>query len=365
MSLNSEEVESIAPRGGSGAAQPLRLPANLVARFYRGGSRLGSFRGLAAGEFDGEDWVGSTTQAHGGPQGLGLSTLADGRLLADVMAADPLGLLGAAHMAAFGAGPELLVKLLDADERLAVHYHPSQGFARDHLDCVHGKTEAWLVLRAPSNGAVHLGFSRDVAAEELRGWVDAQDTAAMLSALNRIPVGVGDAVLVPAGVPHAIGAGVFMVELQEPADWSLMLERAGNGPGEGSDWHLGLGADLALRAVDRGAVTAERLRDLRLTAPVPTSPGVARLLPESADPFFRAEAVTDGAVLEPSFAVFIGTEGTLTLTTGSKGAIELAAGETVLTPYGCGACTVSGTGSAIRCLPPLPPKVFRARGGPC
>jgi mannose-6-phosphate isomerase len=363
MSSTAGEVEYTGPQSGPGTAEPLRLLANFVPRFYHGGSRLGSFRGLPVGEFDGEDWVGSTTQAYGSPHGLGLSTLEDGRLLTDVIAADPVGYLGAAHTAAFGASTELLVKLLDADERLAVHYHPSQGFARDHLNCAHGKTEAWLVLQTPPDGAVYLGFSRDVPAKELRGWVDEQDSTAMLSALNRIPVSTGDAILVPAGVPHAIGAGVFMVELQEPADWSLMLEREGYGFGEGPAWHLGLGPDLALSAVDRSAVTGERLRGLRLTAPVPASPGVGRLLPELADPFFRAEAVTDGAVLEPSLAVFVGTEGTLTLTTESGQIIELAAGQTVLTPYGCGGCVVNGSGSAIRCLPPLPPKVFRTQRG--
>jgi mannose-6-phosphate isomerase len=345
-----EDTPSAAP-----ATRPLLLPANYVARFYRGGSRLGAFRGQPAGEYDGEDWVGSTTAAYGATDGLGLSRLAGGGLLADAVEADPQGFLGAAHVAAFGTGTELLVKLLDAGERLAVHYHPTRGFAREHLGCAHGKTEAWLVLDAPPDAVVYLGFSREVPSEEVRGWVERQDGAAMLAALNRIPVGPGDAVLVPAGVPHAIGAGVFLVELQEPADWSLMLERDGyEVDSASSDWRLGLDLDLALSAVDRTAWTGDRLAALRLPAPVPLAPGVERLLPEAADPFFRAQSVTGPADLEPSFSVLVGTEGTLHLESETGHGVDLAAGQTYLLPFGTGHCHATGTGRAIRCLPPLP-----------
>jgi mannose-6-phosphate isomerase len=338
----------------SSAPRPVRLPANYVARFYRGGTRLGAFRGTPAGEFDGEDWIGSTTPARGGSGGLGLSRAEDGTTVADLLAGDPVGHLGAAHFAAYGTGTELLVKLLDPGERLAVHCHPTDGFARDHLSLVHGKTEAWLVLDAPEDAAVHLGFTRDVDPGQLRAWVAGQDVPAMLGALNRIPVRAGDAVLVPAGVPHAIGAGVFLAELQQPADLSLMLERP---EGTGDDWHLGLGADLALAAVDRSAWTGDRLGALRLAAPVPDRTGVARLLPPLADPFFRAESVEGGASLEPAMAVFVGAAATLRLSTALAGDVELGEGEALLMPHGAGGCSVTGPGRAIRCLPPLPPAV--------
>ena len=46
----------------------------------------------------------------------------------------------------------------------------------------------------------------------------------MLDHLHRLPVRAGDGILVPAGQPHAIGAGVFVVEAQEPTDFSILLE---------------------------------------------------------------------------------------------------------------------------------------------
>ena len=49
-------------------------------------------------------------------------------------------------MARFGTSTGLLVKLLDAAERLPVHAHPDRAFAREAFDSPFGKTEAWIVL---------------------------------------------------------------------------------------------------------------------------------------------------------------------------------------------------------------------------
>ena len=105
---------------------PHRLPPNQFHRFYAGGARIDALRGVPAGE-DGrpEDWIGSTTTEFG-ETSRGLSRVADGRLVRDLVQADPEALLGPAHVARFGADPGLLVKLLDAGERLPVHVHPGR-----------------------------------------------------------------------------------------------------------------------------------------------------------------------------------------------------------------------------------------------
>ena len=58
----------------------------------------------------------------------------------------------------------------------------------------------------------------------------------------------GDVVFVPAGVPHAIGGGALIVELQEPTDYSILCEWKGF-PVDPADAHLGLGWDVALEAL--------------------------------------------------------------------------------------------------------------------
>src|SRR5206468_3373772 len=93
-----------------------------------------------------------------------------------------------------------------------------------------------------------------------------------------------DSVLVPAGMPHAVGAGIFLIELQEPTDFSMLMEWRGfelDGRAEG---HLGLGFDVALSCVDRSGQGAERLRELRSAGA-----GARGLFPAESERFFRAE----------------------------------------------------------------------------
>jgi hypothetical protein len=110
---------------------------------------------------------------------------------------------------------------------------------------------------------VHLGFTRDVPEDELAAWVEEQDAAAMLGVMHVLTVEEGDAVLVPAGLPHAIGEGAFLVELQEPTDLSILLEWAGFAIDGKSLGHLGLGFQTALGAVDRGGWSWGEIEDLR------------------------------------------------------------------------------------------------------
>ena len=71
----------------------------------------------------------------------------------------------------------------------------------------------------------------------------------MLGALHRVPVAAGDAIFVPAGMPHAIGEGLLIVELQEPTDLSVLLEWEGFPHRRGGRGHAR--ARLAHRAAVR------------------------------------------------------------------------------------------------------------------
>jgi mannose-6-phosphate isomerase len=323
-------------------AAPLILPPNQFHRFYAGGARIDALRGAPAGE-DGrpEDWIGSTTTAFG-EESEGLSRVADGRLVRDLVDADPEALLGPEHVGRFGADPGLLVKLLDAGERLPVHVHPGRDFARSHLGSRWGKTEAWLILDAEPGASVHVGLREPIDAATLRRWVDDQDAGEMLAALHELPVRAGDAILVPAGTLHAIGAGILLLELQEPTDLSVLVEWRRFGVNSGAE-HLELGWSEALAAADRTPADP---------AAFTAAPG--RLLPQAADPYFRAERLRNGAECEPSFAVLVALAGAATLHTERGGKLALIAGTTALVPYAAGTTILTGDLEAIRCLPPDP-----------
>ena len=293
-----------------------------------------------------EEWLGSTASVFGEGE-LGLSRLPGGELLRDAIRAAPEDYLGPAHVARYGPDPALLVKLLDAGERLPVHVHPDGAFAGEHLGTAFGKTEAWIVVGADRpDTAVWAGWREDVDADTLAGWVRDQDRDAMLGALNRIPVGPGDAVFVPAGVPHAIGGGLLLIEPQEPSDMSVMLEHEGF-PIEGEDEAtLNLGWATALACTELHARDAATLR-----GPEPQG-AVASLLPAAADAYFRAERLTGDAELAQGFAVLVVLDGEGELAPAQGDPLPLHRGDAVLVPWAAGPARLHGDVVAIACRPP-------------
>lgn len=311
-------------------ARPL-IPTR-VHRFYRGGSLLGRLHGRD--EEDGqlpEEWLGSITPASNPGRDepdAGLSRLADGRLLRDAIEADPEAWLGRAHVARFGTSTGLLVKLLDPAERLPVHFHPDRVFARARLGSPFGKTEAWIVLDTRAgDGEVWVGLRDAVDRGTYRRWIDGQDVEALLASLNRLAVGPGDVVYVPAGVPHAIGPGLLIAELQEPTDFSIVCEWSGF-PIRAEDADLALGWTVALDALD-----------LSLHEPVLG-------LPREARAFFWADEVAAPA---GRFAVVVVVAGE-----GSVDGEPARAGDAFAVPAAARELPVEGSLRVLRCTAPDP-----------
>jgi len=309
-----------------------RLAPARVYRFYRGGRLIGRLRG--EDELDGEfpeDWVGSVVAASNPGRDepeAGLSRLADGRLLRDAVESDAQHWLGPAHADRFGTSTGLLVKLLDAAERLPVHAHPDREFAARHLASEFGKTEAWIVLGTrESDGEVWVGLRERVDGDVYREWIERQDVAALLGSLNRFSVRAGDVIFVPGGVPHAIGPGLLIAELQEPTDFGVMCEWSGF-PIPPESAHLGLGCDAALLALD-----------LDRHEPI-------RTLPADARRFFWADDV-----LEPAgrFAVLLVLEGEARLD-----GQHARAGDAFVVPAAAERIEVEGDVRVLRCLGPTP-----------
>jgi mannose-6-phosphate isomerase len=325
--------------------KPIRLPANQPpARFYKGGERIAQFRA------DGppppntpEDWVGSTTSVRGrAPEGI--TTLDDGRLLSDAIAESPLEWLGSDHVNSFGDDSMLLVKLLDAGQRLPVHAHPDGDFAASFVSAAHGKAEAWYIL---SPGTVYLALTEDLTVDQLHALVQSQDISTLLSLMHEITVDTGDCVFVPHGVLHAIGQGVFIAEVQEPEDLSILLEWEGFDLDGMKDGHLDLGFEVALTAVERTARTTAGVEGLIRRQVVD-----ANTLPDEAAPYFRLEKVDTHQSFPAGLAVLIALGDSVTLTMDSGEAHTLASGSTMLMPFAAGGYSVEG--SVLVARPPRP-----------
>ena len=317
-------------------------------RFYKGGARISSLRSESpCSDRQPEDWVASTTCCSGcGASGLGMTTLPDGRLLADAVTQDPEAWLGADHVSRFGADTKLLVKLLDAGERLPVHAHPHADWARAHLGARHGKAETWYML---TGGEVWLGMKEDVSPEELLGHVQRQDMDLLRARMHRIPVEPHQAVYVPPGTLHAIGAGVLMVEVQEPEDLSVLCEWAGFAIDGAEDGHMGLGFQTALTAVDLRGRSVEEIAEL-VGRPGTLGP----VLCEPAREYFELEHVKVSGTADSAsgFAVLVVLEGELDLKTAAGSSVALKRGNTVVVPYSDGELTLQGSGDVLIARPP-------------
>jgi mannose-6-phosphate isomerase len=326
-------------------AQPQLLPPNVVPHWYAGGPALAAWRGLPpVGERSPEEWVGATACRFGEPD-LGPARLADGTLLRDAVRADPTGWLGRDDGDPGDIG--VLVKLLDAGQRLPVHVHPTRTYASQHLGCAYGKTEAWYILQSSDDAAVWVGWREDVDRDRISALVEKQDADAMLALMHRVPVRPGDGVLVPGGTPHAIGAGILLVEAQEPTDQSILLERT-NTTASDDEIFLGLARDVALSAVDTAAV--DDIAELTRHTGAHVA-GLVEVLPDQAAPYFRMELLTPGADVPAGFAVAVVLSGAGALLAANGESIDVKGGQTLVMPASCGDWHVDGDVRLLVCRP--------------
>jgi mannose-6-phosphate isomerase len=114
-----------------------------------------------------------------------------------------------------GAAFPLLVKFIFAEDKLSVQVHPDDDYAAKHENGGRGKTEMWYALRAHAGAEVLAGLNPEVTRESFRHAI-ANGTAE--DCLVHVPLREGDAVFVPAGTTHTIGAGLVLCEIQEQSD---------------------------------------------------------------------------------------------------------------------------------------------------
>ena len=319
--------------------QPAKLPSNQFDHFYKGGYRIGKLRNGPGGPMRPEEWIASTTTRFG-QQENGLSKLPNGQLLKDAVAADPKSWLGEKHIQRFGISTEILVKLLDPDQRLPVHYHPDQRFAKEKLQLNHGKTEAWIILEAPVGAKVGIGFKNQMAKNEVAALVSNHDSTGLLNSLEFKQVQAGDAVFVPAGVPHAIESGIFVLELQEPTDLSILLEWDGFAVDGDKDGHLNLGFETALDALQLEPLTDKQQGQIisRFESTQSISHAIFKSI---ADDFFRADYLTgDSRRVEPGFGVFLALAGNGLMKFSNASAIRVNIGDAIVVPHSAGELSI-------------------------
>jgi len=118
----------------------------------------------------------------------------------------------------FGEAPDssrfpLLLKLLDAHDKLSLQVHPPKRLA-NRLGG-EPKTEFWYIAAADAGAELYLGFRESITRDQFEKALR-DGTAA--DYVHKIRVRTGDAVFLPAGRCHAVGAGILLIEVQQNSD---------------------------------------------------------------------------------------------------------------------------------------------------
>ena len=142
---------------------------------------------------------------HGGPF--------SGKTLNELWTAHRKEVFGAAYATDLSPRFPLLIKLLDARERLSVQVHPPAHLAETLAG--EPKTEVWFFLDALPAARIYAGLKRGVTREQFESLLHSGEVE---SALHQIPVHTGESIFIPSGRLHAIGEGNLIVEVQQNSD---------------------------------------------------------------------------------------------------------------------------------------------------
>ncbi len=221
----------------------------------------------------------------------------------------------------FGEEFPLLIKYIDAQDRLSVQVHPTDELSKVRHGA-YGKTEMWYILDCEPGAQLLIGFKPGVTRQMYEKSVENGTVGELL---NPVPVKPGDAYFIPAGTVHAIGKGILVAEIQQTSDVTYRVFDWNRTDDKGNPRELH--TELALDAMDFDAPVRNVTQN--------PAPGQAALLVEC--PYFTANLVDVAGRCErelasrDSFTIYICTAGSLVART-PGGELTMKKDDIVLIP---------------------------------
>jgi mannose-6-phosphate isomerase len=229
----------------------------------------------------------------------------------------------------------LLIKIIDAQETLSLQVHPPAAMAAQLGG--EAKTEMWYVARAGPGAEFFVGLKKGVGRAEFESKLARQTVA---ECFHRIAVQPGDAMFLPSGRVHALGARTVIFEIQQNSDttyrvfdWNRLDDQ-----GKGRQLHV----EQSLASIDFADIEPPLLP--RQTTPA--NPGTIRPLVKNElfEVSLRRLAGSNALQLGGGCMEIIGvTEGAMRIEASGE-AIELIAGQFCLIPAQCPASAAHAEG---------------------
>ena len=117
----------------------------------------------------------------------------------------------------------ILIKLIDAKDRLSVQVHPNDDYALEN-EGEYGKTEMWYVVDCDEGAQLIYGFNQDISQGEFLERINSNNLSPVC---NYVPVKKGDVFFIDAGTMHAIGKGILIAEVQQNSNTTYRVSDYG------------------------------------------------------------------------------------------------------------------------------------------
>ena len=220
----------------------------------------------------------------------------------------------------FGENFPLLIKFIDAAQPLSVQVHPNDEQAKK-LHNSFGKSEMWYIMDAENDSELIIGFKDGITKGDYEKHLSKENLEEIL---GKVLVQKGDAVYIPAGRVHAIGAGIVLAEIQQTSDVTYRIYDYNRIDKDGKKRELH--TDLALEAIDFEPI------DQIKTKYDPTENQFNSLIET---PYFKTEIFTGNREIpitkNEELRIYICTEGSLKFQT-ATGGVQLEKYQSLLMP---------------------------------
>jgi len=303
---------------------PIKFKPRLKETLW-GGKSLGLFYGKKT---DGNKNIGESWEITGlsGESSVVVNGFLKGNSLEEIIEVYMSDLTGDEVYDKFGTEFPLLIKLIDACDTLSIQVHPGDELAAERHHAW-GKTEMWYILEASEGAVIYTGFKEKISKEE---YLEHLRLNTVSELINATPAKPGDVFFIPAGMVHAIGAGIILAEIQQTSDITYRIYDWDRKDANGKSRELH--TELALDAINFDLTDTGLIRKQAII-------NQPELLTECT--YFRTtlllidKPVIKDYSLTDSFIVYICTAGSVIVECFGKSE-KIVKGETILLPASAG-----------------------------
>lgn len=297
-----------------------------------GGTFLAGFKNVSShSDRIGESWEVSAMPGH---ESVVASGPMAGLTLGEVCRSYGTELMGKRVYDRYDGRFPLIVKFIDAADKLSIQVHPGADNSRT-AGAPDAKNEMWYILKTLPDARICLGFADYISPEDFSRHMAAGTAEPLLRVFETQP---GDLFFIPSGQVHAIGAGNLLVEVQQAADTTYRIHDYDRCGPDGSRRELH--HERAMESID-----FENL------APEKAHPEDSELISTEYFSVYRHRFQPDDAVEvhNPTFTAVVCTGQNLRIACGDY-SLDVPRGHSALIPADT-PCTLTGHGEALLIVP--------------